>query len=131
MSDAAILRETFEIAVNDPAFGARFYERLFKEHPSLQPLFTRNSSGAQQKMFAQKLAAIVDAVEEPVSLRSQLVEIAHSHTKYGVTPEMYGWVGTVLLATLAEAVGSAWNAEAERAWSDAYAAISSMILAPA
>ena len=49
MSNAAILRETFEIAVNDPAFGARFYERLFKDHPSLVPMFKRNSSGARGK----------------------------------------------------------------------------------
>lgn len=129
MSDAAILRETFEIAVNDPSFGVRFYERLFKEHPEVVPMFKRNSSGAQQKMFAQKLAAIVDAVEDPALLKSELEAVSRSHSQYGVRPEMYDWVGAILLSTLAEAVGSAWNADTERAWRDAYAAITKMVLA--
>ena len=43
-------------------------------------MFSRNSSGAQQKMFAQKLAAIVDAVVEPKILRDEAVKVARSRT---------------------------------------------------
>lgn len=128
MSDAKLLRDTFEIAVNDPTFGARFYARLFKSHPELAPMFNRNSPGAQQKVFAQKLAAIVDAVEDPEALRSELTAVARSHDQYGVKPEMYGWVGTALLETLEEAVARDWTPDADRAWRKAYAAVSEMVL---
>lgn len=33
------------------------------------------------------------------------------HVVYGVTDEMYDWVGESLLATVAEAADDAWNAE--------------------
>ena len=128
MSDAKLLRETFEIAVNDPGFGARFYARLFAKHPELAPMFSRNSPGAQQKMFAQKLAAIVDAVEDPDRLKTELSAIARSHGNYGVKPEMYAWVGNALLETLEEAVARDWTPDADRAWRKAYAAVSEMIL---
>lgn len=130
MSDALLLRQTFEIAVNDPRFGAIFYERLFDRHPTLKPLFRRNSDGAQQKMFAQKLAAIVDAVEDPAALRSELVAVASSHATYGVTPEMYEWVGSALIETLRDAAADEWSAAAEQAWRTAYGAIVATILAP-
>jgi hemoglobin-like flavoprotein len=129
MSDALLLRQTFEIAVNDPRFGALFYERLFRQHPNLAPLFKRNSDGAQQKMFAQKLAAIVDAVEDADALRAELEAIARSHATYGVTPEMYDWVGAVLIETLREAAADEWSADAERAWRSAYGVIVGTILA--
>lgn len=128
MSDAKLLRDTFEIAVNDPGFGARFYRRLFQSHPELAPMFSRNSPGAQQKMFAQKLAAIVDAVEDSDALRTELSAVARSHASYGVKPEMYDWVGAALLATLEEAVARDWTPDADRAWRKAYGAVSEMIL---
>ncbi|MFO0740978.1 MAG: globin domain-containing protein [Labilithrix sp.] len=127
-TDADLLRDTFEIAVSDERFGARFYARLFQAHPELRKMFSRNSSGAQQKMFAQKLAAIVDAVVEPKILHDEAVKVAQSHVGYGVKPEMYDWVGVILLETLRESVGSEWTPEAERAWQGAYSAIKTMIL---
>lgn len=130
-TDADFLRDTFEVAVADERFGARFYEHLFAGHPELRPLFTRNSTGAQQKMFAQKLAAIVDAVIDPKLLEEEARAIAASHVHYGVTPEMYEWVGAALLAALRDSVGTDWTPEAERAWQGAYITITKMILAPA
>jgi hemoglobin-like flavoprotein len=81
-------------------------------------------------MFAQKLAAIVDAVEDPVLLRAELDAIARSHATYGVTPEMYDWVGAVLIETLRVAAADEWSPEAERTWRAAYSAIVATILAP-
>ena len=130
MSAANLLRDTFEVAVNDPAFGTRFYDRLFREHPETKPIFTRHSSGAQAKMFAQKLAAIVDAVVEPQILQEEASHVRKTHGHYSVTPEMYDWVGAALIATLRESVGAEWTSDAERAWADAYGTIKQMILAP-
>jgi len=127
---AAILRETLEIALCSDRFPALFYEKLFAARPELKPMFTRNSPGAQQKMFAQKLAAIVDSVEQPEILLAEARAIAKSHAGYGIRTEMYGWVGEALIASLREAVGpDDWTAEAEEAWAGAYDAVAKAILA--
>lgn len=126
---ASILRDTLEIALCSDRFPALFYEKLFAAHPSLRPMFSRNSPGAQQKMFAQKLAAIVDSVDQPDVLLAEAKAIARSHATYGIRPEMYAWVGEALLASLREAVGPGeWTPEAEAAWGEAYAAVAQAVL---
>jgi len=129
MTDTStILRDTLEIAAADERFAVRFYDRLFAEHPELAPMFTRNSRGAQQKMFVQKLTAIVDSITEPAVMQEQTTSIGRTHRDYGVTPEMYEWVGAALLTTLRESMPEQWADEAERAWTEAYSRIASMIL---
>jgi hemoglobin-like flavoprotein len=126
---ASILRDTLELTLaRDDTFPARFYDRLFASRPELRPLFHRHSPGALRKMFAQKLTALVDHVEDPAWLSRELAALGASHASYGVTAEMYPWVGDALLATLADACGEAWTPEAERAWRDTYAAVTRAIL---
>ena len=61
----SILRDTLELTLaNDDSFPTRFYTRLFEAHPELRSLFHRSSPGAQNKMFAQKLTAIVDHIDD-------------------------------------------------------------------
>jgi hemoglobin-like flavoprotein len=128
MSD--LLRDTLELTLaRDDTFPTRFYEHLFAAHPEVRPLFHRSSPGALNKMFGQKLVAIVDHVDDPAWLGRELGRLAASHTSYGVTPEMYPWVGEALIATLREACGEAWSGEAERAWSEAYDALVRVIVA--
>lgn len=125
----SILRETLELTLaRDDSFPTRFYERLFAAHPEARPLFHRSSVGAQNKMFAQKLAAIVDHLDDPAWLDRELATLAANHASYGVTAAMYPWVGEALIATLREACGDAWTDEAERTWSDAYASLVAAIL---
>ena len=59
--------------------------------------------------------------------RSTLAGLGRKHADYGLTDEMYGWVGGSLLATLAEVAGEAWTPELESAWSDAYGAIAALM----
>lgn len=125
----SILRETLELTLaRDDTFPTRFYERLFEAHPEVRALFHRSSPGAQNKMFAQKLTAIVDHLDDPAWLDRELATLAANHETYGVTAPMYPWVGEALIATLREACGSAWTDEAERAWTDAYGSLVRAIL---
>lgn len=125
----SLLRETLELTLaRDDTFPARFYDRLFAAHPEARPLFHRSSPGAQNKMFAQKLAAIVDHIDDPAWLDRELATLAANHVGYGVTPAMYPWVGEALIATLREACGDAWSEAAERAWTAAYASLVDAIL---
>jgi hemoglobin-like flavoprotein len=124
-----ILRDTLEITLSrDDTFPTRFYDRLFAAHPEVRKLFHRSSPGAQNKMFAQKLTALVDHIDDPAWLDRELATLAANHVRYGVTREMYPWVGEALIATLAEACGDAWSPDAERAWRDAYASLMTAIL---
>jgi len=129
VSAARLLRDTLELTLTrDDTFPARFYDRLFASRPHVRSLFHRHSPEAQHKMFAQKLTALVDHVEDAAWLSRELAALAASHASYGVTADMYPWVGDALLETLAEACGEAWTPEAEQAWRDVYAAITRAML---
>lgn len=131
-SDLQVLRETLELAMaSELGFGELFYQKLFQREPALRSLFQRNSPGAQSKMFAQKLTAIVDHLDQPGWLDDELPALAGSHRAYGVTPAMYAPVGEALLATLRELCGEAFDEHAEQAWSGAYQALTrAMTAAP-
>ncbi len=127
--DAKLLRDTLELALSaEHDFAARFYHTLFARHPELRPMFHRNSDGAQRKMFAQKLAAIIDNIENPSWMQETLLAIARSHHDYGATPAMYTQVGAALLDTLRESCGDGWSEAAEAAWNQAYRSIADAIL---
>lgn len=129
MIDTRLLRDTLELTLaRDDTFPRRFYELLFAAHPDVKPLFHRSTPGALNKMFAQKLSAIVDHLDDPHWLGRELGNLAANHESYGVKPEMYAWVGDALIATLREACADVWTDDTERAWSDAYASITRSIL---
>jgi hemoglobin-like flavoprotein len=129
MSDLRLLRATLELTLaRDDSFPRRFYELLFAAHPEVRALFHRSSPGAQNKMFAQKLTALVDHLDDPTWLDRELHQLAANHRGYGVTDEMYPWVGEALIATLREACAESWSDDAERAWKAAYASLVAAIL---
>ena len=124
-----VLRNTLERTLaQDDRFPRTFYDRLFTDHPEVRALFKRNTPGAMHKMFAQKLTSLIDHVEDPDWLNRELPSLAANHAAYGVTAEMYPWVGDALISTLREACGDAWSDEAERSWREAYASLMAAIL---
>ena len=129
MTDTRILRDTLELTLaRDDTFPTRFYERLFDAHPEVRALFHRSTPGAQNKLFAQKLVSLVDHLDDPAWLDRELSKLAASHERYGVTREMYPWVGEALVATVREACEDAWSEAAESAWTDAYDSLMRAIL---
>ena len=130
MTDVATLRDTLEITLaRDDTFPQRFYDHLCAAHPEVRALFHRSSQGALNKMFAQKLISIVDHLDDPDWLARELARLATNHKGYGVTVEMYPWVGDALIATLREACADTWTDATERAWRDAYASLMRAIIA--
>ena len=127
-----LLRQSFEVvATANPAFVARFYEILFERHPSTRALFPPNSMGRQVEMLTTALVSVLDHLEDAPWLKTTLGALGAKHAGYHVTHEMYDWVGTSLLATLAEVAGPAWTPELQGAWAEALGAISSMMQAGA
>lgn len=126
---AHLLRSSLEsiLAIQD-AFPARFYAILFERHPELRSMFHRSSPGAQQKMFVQKLCAIVDHVDDPLWLERELAHLVDTHRAYGVRDEMYPWVGDALIQALREGLGDELTPEVEQSWRSAYATITELML---
>lgn len=128
--NVTLLRDSFEVvATANPKFISRFYEILFERYPQTKSLFTPGNQARQAEMLTGALVAVLDHLEDAPWLAQTLGALGAKHVDYGVTREMYDWVGASLLATLAEVAGKAWTPELQAAWAEAYGAIVSLMLA--
>jgi hemoglobin-like flavoprotein len=123
-----LLRKSFELVVErSPQLTHRFYEILFERYPQTAAMFPPNRRARQEGMLTEALVAVVDHLEDAPWLTSSLHALGAKHLDYGVSDEMYGWVGDALLRTLAEVAGSAWSPELEAAWAEAFGAIAGLM----
>lgn len=126
--DVQLLRESFDLVVErSPNLTHRFYEILFERYPQTQEMFPPHRRERQEGMLTEALVAVLDHLEDAPWLTSALHALGAKHLDYGVTSEMYGWVGDALLRTLAEAAGKAWTPELRAAWAEAYGAIAGLM----
>jgi hemoglobin-like flavoprotein len=126
--DVQLIRTNFEYVIErEPNLTERFYDVLFERYPQVQPLFGRNSRAAQQQMLAQALMAVIDHLEDAPWLEQTLGALGRRHVDYGVTQEMYGWVGDALLTVLERASGDTWTTAHRDNWTLAYSAIVSLM----
>ncbi len=127
-----LLRSSLELVVErQPQITPRFYEILFERYPQARALFGRNTAEAQQQMLQEAIVAVVDHVDDAEWLASTLRAMGRKHVEYGVTAEMYPWVGESLIATLAEIAGPHWTPAIQQAWTDAFGAIQGLMLSGA
>lgn len=82
-------------------------------------------------MLQETLVAVVDHLEDESWLEENLRALGKKHVDYGVTDEMYAWVGDSLLTALSEVAGDAWTPEVDAAWREAYEAIANLMKAGA
>ena len=123
-----LLRKSFDLVIErQPQLTPRFYEILFARYPQVRPLFGRQAGARQAEMLQQALVAVMDHLDDATWLADTLGAMGRKHVDYGVTHEMYDYVGASLLATLAEAAGKDWTPELEAAWAEAYGAIASLM----
>lgn len=123
-----LLRESFEmVGLRAPDLSHRFYVNLFRLHPQTREMFPIARRGQQENMLTQALVAVMDHLDDAPWLTSTLHHLGARHVDYGVTLEMYGWVGATLLTTLREIAGDDWTPELEDAWGAAYWAIADLM----
>lgn len=123
-----LLRSSFALVVErESEVTHHFYDVLFKKYPQAEPLFGRRSRAEQERMLRDMLVAIVDHLDDATWLKGQLSALGQKHVGYGVRPEMYGWVGSSLLETLAIVAGDAWTPEIAAAWTEAYGAVATLM----
>ena len=122
------LRDTFELVgpVTDQA-AAAFYERLFALEPELRELFG-DDMRRQGRMLMAALGHVVAHADAPERLIDVLVPLGERHAGYGVEARHYALVGAALLGTLEELLGRAFTLPVRRAWADAYALVSDVMI---
>lgn len=124
-----LLRQSFDLFVErEPDLMRHFYDVLFVRYPQTLPLFSNKSRENQAKMLTEALIAVLDHLDDAPWLEHRLGGLGAKHVEYGVTPEMYGWVGDSLLVALADIAGPEWNTELASAWANALNAIASLML---
>lgn len=125
--DAEALESSFAmLAPRADELADRFYDRLFRNHPDVRPLF-KGPMQQQKRHLVAALATIVGSLRHGVKLTQYLEDLAKRHVDYGVLPEHYPVVGENLVAVLAELAGPAWTPELEQAWTAAYDAIQRIV----
>ncbi|MFF3890569.1 globin domain-containing protein [Streptomyces sp. NPDC001914] len=129
--DPEILRSSFAVVERRAEFAVKyFYSHLFRHNPQLRALFpadlAQDMERQRDRLFAA-LTFVMDNLENP-DLPRYLRSLGRDHRKYLTRPEHYAAVGESLLAAFAVVSGSAWSAEAEKAWTAAYGSIARSML---
>jgi NAD(P)H-flavin reductase/hemoglobin-like flavoprotein len=122
------IKETFRYVADagDKAVGF-FYGQLFLRRPQLRQLFPPAMDEQRDRLF-HALGRIVESLATPDEMAAYLSQLGRDHRKYRVEPEMYEVVGAALLATLRAFARDAFTSEAEEAWTQVYAAGSSLMI---
>ena len=124
-----LLETSFQaIAPRGEAFVTAFYERLFTNYPQTRAFFASTNMKEQRKKLLGALILLIQNLRKPEVLTSALQGLGQRHVKYGVQPEHYPIVGTILLETFAELLGDNWTPAYHDAWVQAYEAICSIML---
>lgn len=127
-----LLESSFNlVAPKAEALVTRFYERLFKKYPSVKPMFKNASMKEQKKKLLASLVLVIQNLRHPDKLTAALQQLGARHIAYGTKPAHYDAVGENLLAVLGEFAGTAWTPAVKQAWTDAYGAIKTIMLAGA
>lgn len=124
-----LLESSFQaIAPCGEAFVTAFYERLFTRFPQTRAFFASTDMKEQRKKLLGALALVIQNLRKPEVLTSALKGLGQRHVAYGVLPEHYPIVGTVLLDTFADMLGEHWTLTYYDAWAQAYEAVCALML---
>jgi hemoglobin-like flavoprotein len=127
--NSSMLQSSFAAMIDaEPELTRRFYEILFSRYPQVVPLFPPGSRRRQEQMLGQALLALVEHLDDSAWLVDTLPALGARHVHYGVTDEMYAWVGECLLAAMAGASGEQWTPEVEAGWTAAYQAVAGLMI---
>ncbi len=103
-----------------------FYAVLFSLAPETREMFPVNMQ-TQRSRLLQALVHVVQMMDQPDELVPFLRQLGRDHRKFDVVAAHYDAVGEALLTALKTYAGPAWTAQVERAWSEAYAVLSTVM----
>lgn len=115
--------------IADDAAGL-FYQNLFEADPSLQHLF-KGDMNEQGKKLMQMIGSAVRLLDKPDVLIPVVEKLGVRHVDYGVKDSHYSTVGGALLKTLSMGLGDEFTDDTEKAWTAAYAILSTTMMSAA
>src|SRR5206468_9732242 len=109
---AAVVAATAPVvAEHAEAITARFYPRMFAEHPDLLRVFSQGNQATGEQSRALAASVVAYAVQlidpEAPSFAHVMRRIAYKHVSLGIRPEQYTIVARYLLGAVAEVLGEA------------------------
>jgi len=110
----SIFREIDPVLVGDV-----FYSKLFFDMPYLEKLF-HTPKDEQSRKLIEMLSAIVGRLDSREELTEEIKQLATRHVQYGVKEHHYKAVGSALLWTLQQGLGSDWNEKVKDAWASCF-----------
>ena len=115
-----LVQNTFEKVAGIPdTVASLFYTRLFELDPSLKPMFKGDLTEQGRKLM-QVMAYAVRALRDLDKVIPAVQALGQRHVGYGVKLEHYNTVGTALLWTLEQGLGSDFTPEVKAAWAAIY-----------
>lgn len=125
-----LVQTTFaQVAEISDTAAALFYQRLFELDPQLRTLF-KGDLREQGRKLMQMLAVAVGNLNYPETLLPALRALGARHRGYGVEARHYETVGTALLWTLEQGLGTAFTDEARAAWTAVYTLVAETMQQP-
>ncbi|MBP8184557.1 MAG: hypothetical protein KAX95_01655 [Pseudomonas sp.] len=119
-----------KVAAIAPQAAELFYQNLFTADPSLKPLF-KGDMPEQGKKLMQMIGAAVGKLHDLPALVPILQGLGKRHAGYGVEDSHYQTVGSALLQTLAQGLGSDFTEEVKQAWTAVYTVMAEVMVAAA
>ena len=125
-----LVQESFhEILVEGEDFIARFYATMFDMFPETREYFMKKELLELRKKVLRSLVLIIDNLNEPDILASEIRELGHRHTHdYHITRIDYTRMGRAFVKTMAVSLPETWNPEVEAAWVTAFADVAHLML---
>ena len=121
------------VAEHAEQITARFYPRMFDEHPELLRVFNlgNQATGEQSRALAASVVAYAVHLIDPAapSFAHVLRRIAYKHVSLGIRPEQYTIVGHHLLVAVSEVLGDAVTPEVASAWNEVYWLFAAQLIA--
>lgn len=126
-SDIMLVRSQFrQLKGGEASFADAFYTRLFEVAPELRPMFPADLAGQGRKLMTT-LAFAIGALDRPDVLAPAVRELGTRHVGYGVTEAHFQPVGTALLDTLSDRLGSDFELSGRAAWTKAVTALAGLM----
>jgi len=122
-----LVRDTFARVVPiAPQAAALFYDRLFVLDPSLKLLF-KGDMIEQGRLLMAMIGTAVDNLDKLETIVPAVQDLGRWHATYGVQSAHYDIVASALLWTLGQALGNAFTAPVEAAWTEAYTILATVM----
>jgi hemoglobin-like flavoprotein len=116
----SLVKDSFEkVAGNPEAVAELFYGRLFQLDPALRPLFKGDMTEQGRKLMSM-IAIAVRSLDKPQAIIPAVQALGARHHGYGVRDGDYDTVGSALLWTLEQGLGSNFTPDTKMAWTATY-----------